>query len=331
MAMTTARASSRKYDLPTDRPNVSLTEDDERVLIETYRHDVIDAKTIYKLFPSRTDNKIRRRLNLLRKTGHLVRLPQVEEIFVPGGGSYPVHYMLGLEGNKRVQERHGLPPKQKRPQERARRRSASYILHDAKASYLTVLMRQSVEQTAGIKFLYPDQYYSQFKPEILLRPDLPRVVRAHVRYADHSAIEGTIPDAYNILHYVDRPKGKNLRCLFWEIDMGDPTIDPTDRHLKTLKFWSGSSNLRKLVVYSAAFKRRVHVDEFGIPTFQVLTVTTTPERVAKMQAMWRRRLREEAPPVRFLYTDFETIAAHGDDLVTLPLQDAEGKVHSIAP
>ena len=89
--------------------------------------------------------------------------------------------------------------------------------------------------------------------------------------------------------------------------------------------------LRKYIVYSAYYPSGQHDAEFALPKFQVLTVTTNPKWVKRLHAMWEHRLRDEAPAVRFLFTDFETIKKHGADFITLPIEDARGELHSIAP
>jgi len=328
--MTTERTPHRKYVRSDETPNIRPTSDDDQILLEAYRHDVIDSAALYRLLPHRKPNKISQRLRLMHQAKYLERLGKIEEIHVPGGGSLPIPYMLGAAGMKRLQELHGLPPKQKRPQERARRRSAPFILHDLEQSRFLVSLRQSAAETGQVEFLYPDEMYRRYAPEIMEREHLPRVVRSYVRFEGHQGDEGTIPDGLCMLVYKNI-QGKNRRALFIEIDRGQATIDPTNKYIRTLKFWSGSSILRKFIVYSAYFRSGKFKEEFGLPTFQVLTVTTTPGRVKSMQAMWQKRLKGETPPNRFLFTDFQTIKKHKDGHINLPIEDASGKPHPIAP
>ena len=134
-----------------------------------------------------------------------------------------------------------------------------------------------------------------------------------------------------MLHYKNLPD-KNRRSIFLEIDRGTETIDVNDRKLKTLKVWKEQSLLRTVGVYAYAFTGRVHERDFGIPTFQVLTVTTNRDRVGKMQAMYQKRLAvrpHSVRPVRFLFTDFATIAAHNGDILAVPFEDGEGKVRRL--
>ena len=86
--------------------------------------------------------------------------------------------------------------------------------------------------------------------------------------------------------------------------------------------------LRKFVVYEAGWRQKAQTTIFGIPTFQVLTITTDPGRVEKMIEAVQKHL-PESSPIRFLFTDFETLAENGLDALAVPLLDARGKERSL--
>jgi hypothetical protein len=55
--------------------------------------------------------------------------------------------------------------------------------------------------------------------------------------------------------------------------------------------------------------------------------------IGKMQEMYRKRLGarpHSVKPFRFLFTDFETIATHGGDILSVPVEDGEGKARTLA-
>lgn len=333
---TELRAKFKKYDLPKNPPNVAITPDDERILLEVYRHDIIDSKTIYTLLAPRSENKIRNRLKLLHHTKYLHRLSQIEEIHVPGGGSLPAAYTLGVKGANRLKEAYGLKLKMqpRRYRERSKVLGAQHILHTLEQTRFLVSIRKATEHRSDVEFLYPEQIYERFAPELLLKDKLPHVVSARVNWEGYTQEEGTIPDGFFMLFYPYEPEGKNRRTIFLEIDRGTETIDPSDRKIKTLKFWKDTSVLRKFVVYAYAFKTQMHKKVFGVPTFQVLVVTTNPGHVAKMQQMYRRRLAgrpHSVKPYRFLFTDFETISKQDGDVLSTPIYDGEGKPRSLLP
>jgi len=81
-------------------------------------------------------------------------------------------------------------------------------------------------------------------------------------------------------------------------------------------------------VYQRAFRQKVHTKLFGIPAFQVLTVTTKPGRVEQMQQAWRNHLAKGVHainPAFFLFTDWETIEQHEGDILSMPFLSAKGE------
>lgn len=322
------RARYRKYELPAEAPNIAPTADDDLILLEVYRHDIIDAKTIYTLLAPRSEDKLRRRLRKLHLNQYLQRLAQVEQIHVAGGGSLPIAYTLGTTGLARLKARYGLAAKFDRYRDREKAK-AQHVEHALEQTRFLVSCRKSAEQHEEVEYLYPDQIYAAYAPKLLERVTPPSVLTARVNWQGYQESEGTIPDGLFMLRYRDEPEGRNRRSIFLEIDRGTETIDVGDRKQKTLKFWKDTSLLRKFIVYSHAFQQRVHERDFGIPTFQVLTVTTSRDRVKRMQAMYQKRLAVRpysVRPIRFLFTDFATVAKHQHDILTVPFEDGEGKV-----
>jgi hypothetical protein len=99
-----------------------------------------------------------------------------------------------------------------------------------------------------------------------------------------------------------------------------------------LKFWKDSSILRKFLVYGCAYRAKTNVKDFGIPMFQVVTVTTNRERIGKTQAMFQKRLAPRPDgfaPGQFLFTDFATLRAHDGDILSVPFENGAGKVREL--
>ncbi len=332
MPNSTSRKAFSHYALPTKPPRIALTDDDFRILLEVYRHDIIDSATVAKLLSHRSVDKVRRRLNSLRKSGYLIRLAQLQQIFVPGGGSRPKAYTLGEKGAVTLTEVWSLPRKRQRFEDRADRLSAQTILHGLQQTEFVVSTRMSAEHNDDVEFLYPEEYYQRFEPQVLRRDRLPYAVNARVNWYGYHQLEGTIPDGFFVLYYPTAAQGDNRRFIFLEIDRGTETIDVQDRKMKSLQFWKDTSILRKLVVYGYAHKTKSHHEAFAIPTFQVLTVTTNPKRVKLMQEMYRKRLADRphsVPPFRFLFTDFETVRRYRGDVLSVPIADGSGGLRKL--
>ena len=328
--MVTKRASYKKYNIPDDVKNIRLTDDDTRILLEVYRHDIIDAHAVRKLLAHRSPAVIGNRLRLMYQNEYLHRLPQIEEIHVPGGGSMPATYTLGAKGATRLQDVFNLKPKLQFSRYRARAKglSSQHILHALAQTRFIVSMRSAADQRNDVEFLYPEEIYKRFAPEILERDSLPYRVRSRVHWFEYHEEEGTDPDGFFMLYYPNAPEGKQRRAIFLEIDRGEETIDPNDRKIKTVKFWKDTSMLRKFVVYAYAHITGVHKKVFGVANFQVLTVTTTPEHRKRIQKMYRNRLAgppHKVPNMRFLFTDWQSIRTHQGDFISMPTWNGNGE------
>ena len=324
------KSSHRKYALPSNPDPVKPTEDDTRIMLETFRNDIIDSAAVYAMFPNRSQQGLRARLRKLAHNQYLHRLKQIEEVFVRGGGSLPIAYTLGAKGAERLREFHNLKPQrqQRAYRERAKRLSNGFIFHAIEQTRFLVSLRGEVSTRDDFEFLYPDEIYRRYTPNILKRDTLPSVVRSSViGWHGHPLIEGTRPDGFFQLINKRKPEGKQRRNIFLEIDRGNETVAPSLRTQKSLAFWKSSSLLRKFVVYHFAQKNGVHKKDFGIPVFQALTVTTNTEHIEKMQEAIQSFLAGKPHHTKahwFLFTDFQTIKSH-KNLLDVPLVDASGK------
>lgn len=327
-------SSYSQYKLSNKALPLALTDDDHQIMLEAYRHDVVDAHTIRLLLPHRSQDVIGRRLNRLRKNHYLIRLRQREEIRRPGGGTYSKAYALGDKGYQNIKMAFKLPPKKLRYNESARRLTATTIKHALEQSQFLVSVRKSVEATPPLEFLYPEQIYERYAPKILQQKTLPRMLRTKVNWHGYKEFEGTLPDGFFMIVDPSKPVGKQRRTIFLEIDRGTMTVDPSDTKIRSLTFWKDSSMLRKFLVYEFASKTRAHQKTFGVETYQVLTVTTNPQHRATMQAMFQNRLAKRpitANPFRFLFTDFETIHNYGYDILSTPVENAVGTRVELSP
>lgn len=329
--MNAKRRSHKRYIRPRQRPQVAPTDDDKQLFLELYRHGVLDSRAVFRLFPHRSTRALNGRLLKLFQAGYILRLKQMRAVFVEGGGSRHEAYVLdtGAEDWLWNEYRLHVPKRTKQ----LTSRSASYLFHEIELAHLVISIRQSAEKREGLEFLYPHEIYKRWAPEILARDNLPYRLSARVDWFGYRQIASTRPDAFFMLRYPNRPEGKQRRALFLEVDMGTETVNPGDRKVRSLTFWKDTSVLRKLVVYAYAHKTRSHQTEFGVPNFQVLIVTKNPGKVRAIQQAYQERLAGlpyEVSPIRFLFSDFETLAKY-DDLFDAPLTDGDGKAFSILP
>lgn len=296
-----------------------------------YRHQLLDAATIRQLLPERSPDRLGKRLRQLVDAGYLVRPLQQRKLRRLEGGSWPLAYTLGNRAARHIKDRFSLPVRTDRWASSGERLSPLHIEHTLEQGRLLVQLQTSVRRHAPrLDFEYPDQILTRLRPDLLKGTRLPYRFTTRVDWHGWREVEGLIPDGWCAIRYLDAPKNKRSRYLFIELDRGTETIEPSARRLQSRKFWQGNSVLRKLVIYSQGFKNESHTKIFGIPTFQVLFVTTTAVRVKTMIAAYQAHLAQTVSPVRFLFTDQEALAANDGDVLAAPVKDASGSPMALA-
>ena len=108
---TKSRAPSPRFKLPDELPNVAITDDDIALIWYHYRLRLIDSESIYSLFPTRSKEKLSKRLNNLRKARYLGRLPKqaLEWQHKEGGGSTHLVHALDYRGAQLLRDRFNEP------------------------------------------------------------------------------------------------------------------------------------------------------------------------------------------------------------------------------
>ena len=329
--MQTTRAPSPRYKRPTTRPRVELTADDDALLWAVYRHEIIDAHTLRRLFAERSAQHFSRRLKRLFDAELLERLGQQSEGMRRYlGGSRPIAYALAREGGRYLRREHGVPIAAERMRQRNRELRGQNIRHGVATSRFMVSLELASRQRDGLTFL--SQHEIVPRQGDTQHITLPKTLQTTVDWHGYREHEGTRPDRVCGLRYGNREPGKEHAYFMVEIDQGTETITPGARKVRSRSFWRDSSILRKLVVYAHAFRNGAHRETFGIDAFRVLIVTSTGERVRRMQECYQEHLASgggRVPPGLFLFTDWETLAAHQDDALAVPWERADEKVVSL--
>ncbi|WP_436644543.1 replication-relaxation family protein [Microbaculum sp. FT89] len=326
--MATVRAPSPRFKRPKARPNVQLTEDDLAILWQVYRHRVIDAESIRSLFPNRSEQQLTRRLRALYDAQFLDRPRQQNSTRRQVAGSSPMVYALDREGARLLRDEHGAIVGSDRWAQKNRELRGHNIEHALETTRFMVGLEQAVRRRPALELIHFDEILHGAPRQRTSARRQDTTIRTRMDWHGYGEEEGTAPDQIFGLRYLDKPDGQNRRFLFLEIDRGTETILPGERKLKSRSFFRDTSVMRKFVVYAQAFRNEAHKDTFGIPVFQVLTVTTNPARVIEMQRAFEQHLAVRpyvVKPGLFLFTDFETIARHDGDLLSVPYVNGGGK------
>lgn len=320
--MTQLRAPSPRYRSDDPEPTIRLQEDDVEILWHVYCNRVIDAQSIYGLFPNRSTQGLSRRLNKLRKgtSPFLQRLAQAPNRLAQRNGSDPQAYALARRGADALRQHRGVEIPPQRWTQKNRELRPSTIQHDLAASRFMAQLRRDAAAMDGVELRYQQEIEGKLSGRVNARGGLKNTLRTRiVRWPGGAGEQGTAPD--RIFELVANGR---RQYFFLELDAGTETIAPSERRIKAPSFWRDTSLLRKFVIYASAFENQAHKEVFDIPTFRVLTVTTVPGRAKAMQQACATHLKNIRPGL-FLFTDWERIREHDGPTLSMPFTNAAGR------
>ena len=320
--MATLRAPSPRYRTDDPAPVIHLQEDDIEILWHVYCNRVIDAKSLYSLFPNRSEQVISRRLNRLRKgpRPYLNRLPQAMNRLQLRNGSDPQVYAIATLGAQALRFHRGITLPEHRWAQKNRELKPSTIQHDVATSRFMARLRRDAMLAGGdVKVLYQQEFEAQGGSSSKLGGLKNTLKTAITSWHGYRGEQGTAPDRF--FAFTD---GVNRQYFFLEIDEGTETIVPGEARLREPSFWRDTSLLRKFVIYASAFETKAHVAAFKIPAFRVLTITTKPGRAKAMQEACRVHLKHVRPGL-LLFSDWERLKSHKDSLLTFPYEDSANR------
>ena len=326
--MATLRAPSPRFRTDDPAPTVHLQPDDIEILWHVFCNRVIDAKSIYALFPNRSEQVISRRLNRLRKgpRPYLNRLPQAMNRLQLRKGSDPQVYAIATLGAQALRLHRGVELPEHRWAQKNKELKPITIQHDVATSrFMARLRRDAVLAGGDVRLLYQQEFEVKGKSgDTVKHGGLKNTLRTMIGdWHGYRGEQGTAPDRI----FAFSANGRR-NYFFLEMDEGTETIVPGETRLREASFWRDTSLLRKFVIYANAHDTRAHEAAFGIPVFRVITVTTKPARVEAMQEACRTHLPLLRPGL-FLFTDWSSLALYRDDLTLFPFLDSSNREVSL--
>ena len=314
--MATKRAPSPRYSSNLPAPNVELQPDDLQLFWHLYCNRVMDAKSIYRLFPNRSQQKLSRRLNALRKEdAYISRLPQANTRAILRQGSDPLVYALSGGGAKALAAERKISIPLTRWKSKNLALTTNTIQHEIHASRFMAEVHRCAAMSGGDMSFHHSHEFMQIEPT---NRGLPNVLRTQINgWKGHRVTEGTAPD--RIFSIV---AGGRKQFFFVEMDEGTETIAPGTSKISQASFWRSTSLLRKFAIYTSAFETKAHQACFDIPVFRVITVTTSRERIRNMQDSIKQHL-PNARNGLFLFTHREAVEGSDKGSIPLVFQDTE--------
>lgn len=322
-AMTTSRARSPRFTRPETRPTIQLTDDDVALFWHLYRHRVLDSRLIYALFPTRSEEKLSKRLRRLWAAEYLERVDRDNLRLRQRNGSDHFVYALAREGGKALLAQGDLDFDPYRLKQKNRELHPLSIQHMLQTARFMVELEVSARAHGNARVIHFDEIGRANPKAKRRRTGLPYTLRSEVEWKGVQSEQGTAPDQIFAIE-IDGER----QYIFLEIDQGTETIEPGGRRQQGETFWHNTSILRKFLIYAHAFRTQAHKEQFGLPVFRVLTVTTSRERSEAMRELYPKylaRRQQLAPPGLLLFTDWQTVSEHNGSLLDLGLTNAVGK------
>lgn len=284
---------------------------------------MIDSQSLYRLFPNRSKQVISRRLRKLWEGEYLDRpISQNRTNSLTPGSDYLV-YALAREGARELRDKHQLPISPERWTQKNSELKPLSIAHHMSTTRFTVAFATDAWKVDGARMRYADEVLPG-KFHETPSAGLKYIIQADAPWHERGMRQGTAPDEIIGLDYAGE-----RQVLFIEIDQGTETIEPGKRRLRSPTFWTDTSFLRKMLIYSAAFRAGAHKKRFGIPAFRVVTVTTNAARVEKMVEAYEQHLssgENRTPAGLFLFTDWENLSSSGVGPVQVEYINGAGRL-----
>ena len=273
-------------------PPIMLTERDREVIRRVFEHRFLRSTHLATLLPG-SRQQLLRRLQLLYHHGYLDR-PQAQLDYYRHG-SRPMVYGLGNHGMHFLEREDGVPSRKLDWTAHNRSITRYFIEHTLAVADAQVAVELSCRAN-GVEFLDDPRSHKQpFKWSVALPQSGP------------AEEVGVIPDRVFGLKTQEA-----TRWFFLEADRATMPVERSN--------FKQSSFVRKLIAYHETWRADILKNSF--PRFQVLTVTTTPERVKNLVDATARLTKGKGSGL-FLFADQKSFAPAAD-VFSLPLFNGRG-------
>lgn len=276
---------------------IQLTERDITILLALEQHRFLTTDHLLALTEGSSRQGITRRLRELYDAKFVDR-PRAQMMALSYADKRPMVYALGNEGAELLANRFQMPLPDVYWTEKNRRVKEKFVEHTLGISDFMVAMEIACRTSGNIRIITKDDMLTA-APEATRRKRHPFRWQTRIYWNEQWHELAIVPDIIFGLHYTDKPEGKNKAYFMVEIDRG--TMPVTRRDIGQTSF------ARKLHSYADTFDRKLHLEQFGIKNFRVLTITTSKERAETMKAAFRSEIAAKAPSGLFLFMTKERV------------------------
>lgn len=244
-------------------PGLGITERDLAIMRTTARHRFVRSTHVQALMPDEPAAKILRRLHKLYHNGYVDRPRAQIDYHRKGGGSKPMVYGLTSRGERLLAAETGKSPK--------RRKAGAMRLsleHALAVTDVMVSLEQDCRERGDLRIIDSDEILDGASERVKRQPN-PFMWETNVRWRGEQHCLHVAPDKVFGLEYADGRR----RYYFLEMDRGTMPVARSDIRRTSL--------LRKFLSYDATFRDSLHRSLYGLPGFQVLTITTSEKRISR--------------------------------------------------
>ena len=302
----------RKRFVPTPTQQyVNLNDRDLLILKSLWKHRFLTTEQIYRLTGSPSLQVVQRRMRTLFDYEFIERPPSQVS-----GGNASMVYGLGLKGARHLEDQNltngeGL----RRWKDRNAAVGRFHLKHTIDTAEQLIGFEIGCRNHASIRFL-DDAFILERGAPKLPGSAHPLTMKTSITWGDKIEPVSVVPDGLFGLYAEGASERDRVSFFCLELDEGTmPIVASSFRQ---------SSILKKMLAYASVIRNRVHTKRFSIEAFRVLFVTTSPQRVANMQAAYSKHIRKLIQPGFFLFATKAQLAGTNPLLQETVLQTASG-------
>jgi len=256
--------------------SVQLTQRDQEILLALHKYRFLTTDHLQSLTGSQSRWALNARLRLLYDHKYIDR-PKAQYAIFAYADKRPIVYALGNEGASILSIRYGLKmPRNVYWTEKNRRVREKHIEHTLGISEFMVSIEIMCRETNGVEFIDPEAIIAR-SPAATRRARYPLRWKTQVRHNGKHIDVAVVPDFVFGIRLMDDNRQTREKYFFVEVDRGTMPITRADITQTSFK--------RKVLSYADTFESGLAKTRFGINGFQVLTVTTSNERIKAIQAV----------------------------------------------
>jgi protein involved in plasmid replication-relaxation len=265
MSEITATSRAKRFERrPTPVP-FELTRRDLNILGHVAHHRFLSSEHLARL-DGGSEQNVLRILRILFDHQYLDR-PHTQLAHVPVSGPRPMVYGLGRRGAQSLRD-HSVHADASDWTERNKRAGAKFIEHTLAIADFMVGLEIACRERGDIKLLYERDILANAAERTQKSREPLRLVVPGL--SNKMGVSSVIADGLFGLVFPD----ETAAYFLLEVDRGSMPVVRSN--------FERTSFNRKLLIYWEAWKKKLHVEQFGVSQIRVLTVTDSAKRVENM-------------------------------------------------